>query len=99
MNFAHAAVTFLWSLTAVQLLTVVGIILVKSKRTLIAVLCDIGSLIIIGYFTASQFTYMQTNFPVQLAIVSVVVLILVIALIRDVRNYVKEIKHNQTTIE
>ncbi|MFA1642832.1 hypothetical protein AB5N96_08195 [Chryseomicrobium imtechense] len=99
MDFANAAVTFLWSLAAVLFLKLVSSFFFKSKQNLISVLTTLGLLGVLGYFIATQFSYMQTNFPVQLAIVSVVVLILVVALIRDVRNYVKEIKHNQTTIE
>lgn len=99
LDFENAVTSFLWSLATVQFLTVVGIILVKSKRTLIAVLSDIFSLLIIGYFTASQFTYMQANFPTQLLFVGILSLLLVLLFIRDIRNYVKEIKHNQPTIE
>ena len=100
LEFAYATVKFLWSLAAVLLLKLISSqLLFKSKQNLISVLTTLGLLGILGYFTATQFSYMQTNFPAQLAIVSVVVLILVIELIRDIRNYVKEIKHNQTTIE
>ena len=99
MEFVYAAVTLLWSLAAVLFLKLVSSLLLKSKRRLIAVLSEIALLGIIVYFTVTQFNYMQTNYPVQLIFVGVLVLLLVIVLIRDIRNYVKEIKQHQTTIE
>jgi len=95
LGFENAVVALLWSMAALSLLTLVSSLLLKSKRKLIAVLSDIALLSTIGYFTVTQFSFMQANFSLQLMVLGILILLLVIVLIRDVRNYVKEIEQNQ----